>query len=373
MTDLKERWEMVRLPQCGRNDGFLGRVTSGGGILLEMKKEQTKKKIAKKPEPELVVYQGKEGALELRHDATAETVWATQAQIATAFSVDVRTINEHINNIYKTKELAKKSTIRKFRIVQREGKRYVERDIQHYNLDIIISVGYRVNSKTATQFRQWATKILRQHITNGYTINKKRIALNYENFMTAVSEVRALAPKSEKITANVVLDLVQLFADTWFSLDAYDKEEFGVGKVRKKKVKITADELAEELGKLRTVLMKKGEAHDKFATERTGQSLEGIVGNVLQSFGGQELYPSIEEKASHLLYFIIKNHPFVDGNKRSGAFAFVWFLERAKVLNIEAMTPTALTALTIMIAESDPKDKEKVVNLVVLLIGGRKN
>jgi len=337
-----------------------------------MKQMQRNKKLDKTLNGELVLYQGRNGALELRHDATAETVWATQAQIAIAFSVDVRTVSEHINNIYKTKELSKVSTIRNFRIVQMEGKRYVERDVQHYNLDMIISVGYRVNSKTATKFRQWATTVLRQHIVTGYTINKKRIALNYENFMQAVGEVRTLAPTSERITTDVALDLVQLFADTWFSLDAYDKETFGVGKVRKKKVKITAAELSQELATLRTALIKKGEAHDNFAIERTGQSLEGIIGNVLQSFGGQELYPSVEEKAAHLLYFIIKNHPFVDGNKRSGAFAFVWFLERAKVLNLAAITPPALTSLTILIAESDPRDKEKIVSLVVLLIGGRK-
>jgi prophage maintenance system killer protein/predicted transcriptional regulator len=338
-------------------------------ILPAMKRGQKKKPIIKESESKLVVYQGKEGAILFHSDFKTETIWATLDQLASLFGRDKSVISRHIKNIFNDKELVKNSVVAKNATTASDGKVY---QVDYYNLDMIISVGYRVNSKTATKFRQWATKILRQHIVTGYTINEKRIALNYEQFMTAVAEVRALVSKSEQLTTEVVLDLVQLFADTWFSLDAYDKEAFGTGKVRKKKVKISADELAEELGKLRTALIKKGEAHDKFAAERTGQSLEGIIGNVLQSFGGQEVYPSIEEKAAHLLYFIIKNHPFVDGNKRSGAFAFVWFLARAKVLNIESMTPTALTALTIMIAESDPKDKDKLVQLVVLLIGGRK-
>lgn len=141
-----------------------------------------------------VIYQSKSGAIELRGDANAETLWATQAQIAEVFGVDVRTINEHFKNIYRTNELVESAAIRKFRIVREEGKRVVERDVQHYNLDAIISVGYRVNSKTATTFRQWATKTLREHITIGFTINRKRIGRNYDTFMQAVGDVQALLP-----------------------------------------------------------------------------------------------------------------------------------------------------------------------------------
>ena len=317
-----------------------------------------------------LIYQTKSGALELRGDTKKETIWATQSQIADAFTVDVRTINEHIKNIYRTNELSEKSTIRNFRIVQREGKRVVERDVKHYNLDVILSVGYRVNSKTATNFRIWATKTLKQHIVTGYTINRARIVKNYDAFMATVSKLQMVMPNIVALDSKTTLDLVRLFADTWFSLDAYDKESFSPAKVNKKKVKLTADELYEGISVLKAELMKKGEATRNFAQERNREALEGIIGNVMQSFGGKELYPSIQAKAAHLLYFVVKNHPFVDGNKRSGAYAFVWFLEKTKVLNIHKLTPTALTALTILIAESNPKDKEKIISLVSALVAG---
>lgn len=315
-----------------------------------------------------IIYQTKSGALELRGDAKNETVWATQIQIAEAFGVDVRTVNEHIRNIYKTNELNMGATIRNFRIVRKEGSRTIERDITHYNLDLIISVGYRVNSKTATNFRIWATKTLKQHIVSGYTINRSRIAKNYDEFMAAVNKVQTLLPSNNAVNAKSALDLVRLFADTWFSLDAYDKEVFAPTKVNKKKVKLTAAELQAGLAVLKKELMVKAEATENFGQERNRDSLEGIVGNVMQSFAGQELYVSIEAKAAHLLYFIIKNHPFIDGNKRSGAYAFVWFLQKTKVLDTNRMTPTALTTLTILIAESNPADKEKIVALVMSLI-----
>ena len=317
-----------------------------------------------------LIYQTKSGALELRGDTKKETIWATQSQIADAFTVDVRTINEHIKNIYRTNELSEKSTIRNFRIVQREGKRVVERDVKHYNLDVILSVGYRVNSKTATNFRIWATKTLKQHIVTGYTINRARIVKNYDALMSSFSNLQMVMPDIVALDSKTTLDLVRLFADTWFSLDAYDKESFSPAKVNKKKVKLTADELYEGISVLKAELMKKGEATRNFAQERNREALEGIIGNVMQSFGGKELYPSIQAKAAHLLYFVVKNHPFVDGNKRSGAYAFVWFLEKTKVLNIHKLTPTALTALTILIAESNPKDKEKIISLVSALVAG---
>ncbi len=172
----------------------------------------------------LVVYQAKNGAIELRGDTSRETLWATQAQIALAFSVDVRTISEHIRNIYRTKELAETSTVREFRIVQKEGKREIEREIQHYNLDMILSVGYRVNSKTATQFRQWATRTLREHITKGYTINRKQIAHNYNAFLKSVAGIQELLPEQVTLDPKNILELIREFASTWMSLDAYDKE-----------------------------------------------------------------------------------------------------------------------------------------------------
>ena len=324
-----------------------------------------KKRAIKK---DVVIYQAKSGAIELRGDFGKETLWANQAQIASAFDVDVRTINEHIRNIYKSGELKETATIRNFRIVQKEGNREVEREIKHYNLDMIISAGYRVNSKTATRFRQWATKTLREHITQGYTINRSRIAKNYDAFLESVESVKRLLPADGAVDAESALELVRLFASTWFSLDAYDRSALPKAGATKRQVRMTGSDLVSALGELKRELLSKGEATDIFGEERQRDAVPGIVGNVFQSFGGKDLYPTVEEKAAHLLYFVVKNHPFVDGNKRSGAFAFVWFLRKARVLDSSRLTPEALTALTLLVAESDPKDKDRVASLVVSLI-----
>jgi prophage maintenance system killer protein len=190
--------------------------------------------------------------------------------------------------------------------------------------------------------------------------------------MKAVETVKVLAPAQGSIDTQSVLELVRLFADTWFSLDAYDKEVFTPDKVNKKKVKLTAKEFLGHVTILKDELMKKGEATENFAQERNRDSIEGIVGNVMQSFGGSDLYPSLEEKAAHLMYFIIKNHPFVDGNKRTGAYSLVWFLRKVGKLDAGRLSPTALTALTLLVAESNPTDKDKVTALIVLLIAGPK-
>lgn len=319
----------------------------------------------KKQNSEIVVYQNIYGAIQFKGDVQSETIWASLDQIAQLFDRNKSVISRHIKNIFLENELSKKAVVAKNATTAKDGKVY---QVDYYNLDMIISVGYRVNSKTATHFRQWATKTLRQHITEGYTIDKKRVLQNYEAFMLAVEKVQSVLPAVENLDTKQVLNLVTLFADTWFSLDAYDKEAFSVRKINKKQIKITSGELSDNLRILRDELSVRGEANDNFAQERNRNSLEGIVGNVMQSFSGKELYPSVEEKAAHLIYFIIKNHPFVDGNKRSGAYAFVWFLEKARVLDINKLTPTALTALTLLIAESAPADKEKVVGLVVLLL-----
>lgn len=314
---------------------------------------------------ELVIYQAKSGALELKGDFTNDTLWATQAQIASVFGIDRSVATKHINNVFKAKEVDKKSNVQKMHIAKSD------KPVSLYSLDIILAVGYRTNSAKAISFRQWATKTLRQHIVEGYTINPKRIQENYITFMKAVEQVQALLPASDVVEGKDVLELVRLFADTWFSLDAYDKELLEPKKISKKKVALTTEELLESIAVLKSELVQKEQASENFAQPRSLQSLEGIVGNVMQSFGGKAVYPSVEAKASHLLYFIIKNHPFVDGNKRTGAYAFVWFLRKAKVLDAKRLTPTALTALTLLIAESDPKDKDKVVNLVIMLIASR--
>jgi len=324
-----------------------------------------KKNLVKK---EIIIYQAKSGAIELRGDFTRETIWATLDQIAGVFGRDKSVVSRHLKNIYKEGELDEKATVAKNATVQMEGERKVERIIEYYNLDAIISVGYRVNSKTATEFRKWATKTLRAHIIDGYTINRPRLAKNYEAFLKAVEQVKGLLPAGGEVDAKSALELVKLFADTWFSLNAYDKSVLPSNGVTKKQVRLTAGDLMNVLLELKQALIAKNEATEIFGVERQKESVAGILGNVFQSFGNKDLYQSVEEKAAHLLYFIVKNHPFVDGNKRSGAFAFIWFLKKARRLNTARLTPEALTALTLLVAESNPKDKERMIGLVLLLL-----
>ena len=320
------------------------------------------------PKQGVVIYQAKSGAIELRGDFTRETLWATQAQMAEMFGVNPQAVTKHIRNIYREKELSQVSTCSKMEQVRIEGGREVKRTLEIYNLDLLIAVGYRINSNVGTKFRQWATKTLRTHIVDGYTINRVRIGQNYDAFMKAVADVRALLPAGMQSDTESILELVRMFADTWMSLDAYDKEALDLKKPTKKKVALTGAKLAESVAVLKSELIKKGEATDLFATERNRNALEGIVGNVMQAFAGADVYPSVESKAAHLLYFIVKNHPFIDGNKRTSAYSFVWFLSRAKVLDTRRLTPEALTALTLLIAESNPRDKDKLIGLVMMLI-----
>ena len=321
-----------------------------------------KKKAIKK---EIIIYQAKSGAIELRGDFKRETVWATQADIARVFESERSVITKHIRNIFKDKELEEKAVCAKFAHTADDGKIY---EVQFYNLDVMLSVGYRVNSKRATQFRQWATKILRAHIIDGYTINRSRIVKNYAAFLKAVEQVKNLLPSGGEGDAKNALELVIFFADTWFSLNAYDNFVLPNSGATKKQIKLTVEDLTNVLSKLKQALATKKEATELFGIERQKESVAGIVGNVFQSFGNQDLYLSVEEKAAHLLYFMVKNHPFVDGNKRSGALAFVWFLKKARRLNIARLTPEALTALTLLVAESNSKDKERMIGLILLLL-----
>ncbi len=314
---------------------------------------------------EMIIYQSKSGAIELRGDFDKETMWATQAQIVGLFDVDQSVVSRHIKNIFKDGEIDEKSNMQKMHIASST------KPVVIYSLDVILAVGYRTNSRVAITFRKWATKTLRQHILDGYTINKKRLGKNYEAFLRAVEDVKTLLPSSGQVGAADALELVRLFASTWFSLDAYDKSKLPKSGGTKKQVAIAMEELSEALSDLKRALVQKNEASELFGAERYTGSVAGIVGNVFQTFGGKDLYPTVEEKAAHLLYFMVKNHPFTDGNKRSGAFSFVWFLRRAKILNTARISPEALTALTLLVAESHPKDKERMVGVVLMLLKKR--
>ena len=311
----------------------------------------------------VIVYQAVSGAIALKGDGgDMESIWATQAQIAEIFTVSQSVTSRHIANILRSGEINQESNMQKMHITGNF------KPTALYSLDVILAVGYRTNSSRAIACRKWATKTLRQHITKGYTINHKRIGRNYAAFMSAMESVRALTPSVAAFGTDHVLTLIRAFAQTWFSLDAYDRGDFAAERLTKRSLVFAADELLSGVAELKAALTAKGEAAELFAQERSAGSVAGIVGSVFQTFGGKPLYPGTERQAANLLYFMVKDHPFVDGNKRSGAFAFAWFLQKAGVLDTARLTPEALTALTVLVAESHPKEKERMIGLIALLL-----
>lgn len=318
-----------------------------------------------KKENQIIIYQSSIGSLEIKADLKEKTIWANQYQIADIFGVERSVVTKHIRNILSDRELDEKSVCAKFAQTASDGKNY---KINHYNLDVILAVGYRTNSNKAIKFRRWATTVLHNYIAEGFVINKNQIEKNYDHFLKVVNDFKVLS-KNKNIDNENILELVKMFASTWLSLDAYDKDKLNTQGYTKKKVVLTSKKLSDSLEILKRELMSKKEASDLFARESKVGNLSAIIGNVMQAFGGKDLYPTIEEKAANLFYLIIKNHPFIDGNKRSGAYTFIWFLNKAKVLNTNKITPPALTALTILIAESNPKEKEKMISLILTILG----
>ena len=231
----------------------------------------------KKFENQIVIYQTKSGAIELRGDFGKETIWANRMQMAEMFGVNPQAISKHIHNIYKEKELERKATSSKMELVQNESGRSITRQIDVYNLDILIAVGYRINSVIGTKFRQWATKTLREHITQGYTINRKRISQNYDAFMKAVSDIQTLLPEHVTLDPQKVLDLIKEFASTWVSLDAYDKETLVVVGTTRKAIKLTGEELTNAIHALRAELLKKGETRARCLSKRGRKSRAPFV------------------------------------------------------------------------------------------------
>ncbi len=310
----------------------------------------------------ILIYQTQNGAIELKGDFDKETIWANQTQIVNLFWVDQSVISRHIKNIFKDWEVNQKSNMQKMHIPNSD------KSVIFYSLDVILSVWYRTNSKVAIDFRKWATNTLKDHLTQGYTINKKLLQKNYSLFQNALLDIKKIS--KNKLSTNDVLELVKSFSITWFSLDAFDKNNLQSKKHTQKNIKLESKKLYEDLELFKQELIKKNQATKFFAQEREKKSLEGIFGNIFQTVFWEDIYLSIESKASHFLYFIVKDHPFIDGNKRSGAFAFIWFLQKVKYKFREKITPEALTAITLFIAISDPKDKQKMIDLIILLLNG---
>ncbi|WP_118788374.1 RhuM family protein [Haemophilus haemolyticus] len=319
------------------------------------------------------IYQAQDGTTQVEVRFENDTVWLSQAQMAMLFGKDIRTINEHITNIFDDEELEKESTIRKFRIVRQEGKRQVNREIEHYDLDMIISVGYRVKSKQGISFRRWATARLKEYLTQGYTINQKRLQQNAHELEQALALIQKTANSSELTleSGRGLVDIVSRYTHTFLWLQQYDEDLLTEPQTQQGGTLPTYAEACSALAELKSQLMAKGEASDLFGRERDN-GLSAILGNLDQSVFGEPAYPSIEAKAAHLLYFVVKNHPFSDGNKRSGAFLFVDFLHRnGRLLDHyghPVINDTGLAALTLLVAESDPKQKETLIRLIMHML-----
>jgi len=315
------------------------------------------------------LYQTPNGEIAFRGDFEHETIWANQKQIAKLFGTKVPAINKHIKNILSEEELDS-STISKMETVQKEGKREVKRIVEFYNLDMIIAIGYRVNSKLATQFRKWSTNILKQYLIDGYAINQQRLSQTKAVLENLKQTIEFLSTKQIGYEKEL-LSLLQNYSKTLSLLEGYDKNSIDDFEGYKSDEVLSYGETREVLQKLKANLVAKGEATELFANEKDEQ-LKGIIGNLYQTFGGVELYPSIEDKASHLLYFIIKDHPFSDGNKRSASFMFVYFLNKCDYLYKKSgerkINDNALTALTLLIASSNPNEKELLIKLIKHLI-----
>lgn len=315
----------------------------------------------------LILYQSDDGQAAVDVCLADETVWLTQSQMVDLFQRDQSVISRHVNNVFKEGELLRQGNMQKMHIANSD------KPVVFYNLDVIISVGYRVKSKRGTQFRIWATSILKDHLIKGYTFNQRRLA---EKGILEAQQVLVLLTNTlanQNLVSDEglsVLNLINRYAKTWQLLLQYDEDK--LPPPNRKQVTgemLDLDGARAAIGSLKQQLLAKMEATDLFGNERS-DALAGIIGAIHQTFGGQDLYPSIEEKAANLLYFVIKDHPFSDGNKRIGSFLFLLFLQRNGLLGKKHFDNKALVALTLLTAASDPGQKDLLVRLIVNLLSG---
>ncbi|CDQ09486.1 Filamentation induced by cAMP protein Fic [Acidithiobacillus ferrivorans] len=313
---------------------------------------------------DIVIFEVDSQQVEVRLEG--ETLWLSLQQLAGLFGRDKSVVSRHLKNIFDAKELQREAVVAKNATTAADGKIY---QVEFFNLDAIISVGYRVNSTQATRFRQWATRVLREHLTQGFSINEYRLAQQgLVELEQAVDLLSKTLTRQELVTdiGREVVDLILGYAKTWRLLLDYDEDKLGIpvgaqparGVLGFEEARRALDALADEL-------RSRGEASELFARDR-GEGLAAILGNIEQTMFGDPLYQTREERAAHLLYFVIKNHPFSDGNKRSGAFLFLLYL-RQEGMRL-TLDENGLTALTLLIAESDPKAKDLMVRLVMNLL-----
>ena len=317
---------------------------------------------------EIVIFEGDAQQVEVRLEG--ETLWLSLQQLADLFGRDKSVISRHLKNIFETNELERYSVVAKNATTAADGKVY---QVEYFNLDAIISVGYRVNSTRATHFRQWATRVLREHLTQGYSLNEHRLAQRGLEELTQAVELLGKTLTRQALVTDIgreVVGLILSYAKTWRLLQDYDEGKLTVpAGARPARGVLAYDEARRALDALAEELRSRGEASELFARER-GDGLAAILGNIEQTMFGEPLYKTCEERAAHLLYFVIKNHPFSDGNKRSGAFLFLLYLRQEGMAL--PLDENGLTALTLLIAEGDPKAKDLMVRLVMNLLADQK-
>jgi prophage maintenance system killer protein/prophage antirepressor-like protein len=324
---------------------------------------------------EIVIYE--DGDVAIKTTVENESVWLNKKQLCELFGRDKSVISRHIRNILKEGELEAKATVAKNAIVQKEGNRTVKREVEYYNLDMIISLGYRVNSKRATKFRQWATRVLKEYLLKGYAIDQKRLQAQKLQELNETLRMIRLAVENRELSATEARGFVEIishYAKSWALLQGYDEQSLTEIKGHKEgRFVLDYDEAKKAIAELKATLMAKGEATELFGNEKAGE-LKGNLLNIYQSFGGVDLLPSLEAKAANLLYYVVKGHPFNDGNKRIGAYLFVLFLHKNGMLydaKGEALiNDNTLVSLTLLVAQSDPGHKEIMIKLIINMLYG---
>lgn len=324
---------------------------------------------------EIILYQSPDGSTRLEVSLHGDTIWLAQSQLAALFDVNVPAISKHARNILGSGELDGSSTVSKMERVQVEGGRKVKRSQVLYNLDMIISIGYRVNSAKATSFRIWATKVLKDHIVKGYTINEQRFREQAEKLteMRQTVELLARTLANQELVSETGKDVLRVITDYAYALTLLDRYDHGTLSIEETtRQALHVIDYNEAIG---IVISMKGEFDGLFGIEKD-QGFKSALGTIYQTFGGEELYPSVEEKGANLLYFVVKNHAFSDGNKRIAAALFIYFLGMNNILyrpdGSKRLADNALVALTLLIAESRPEEKETIAKVIVNLIN-RKN
>lgn len=325
--------------------------------------------MAEPTEGELLVYEAAGGEARVDVRLAGETVWLTQRQMSELFETTPENVLMHLKNVFYDNELEEPATTKDFLVVRTEGKREVRRSIKHYNLDAIISVGYRVSSKRAVRFRQWATRTLREHLVRGYTLSEKRLAERGLKEARETLDLLAWTLTQHALvddTGAAVLDLIKGYADTWRLLLEYDEDRLAAPPGSRPAVGVLDHATAAAaIAEFKQELIARKEASELFGNPR-GDALEGILGNIEQTMFGEPLYTSREQKAAHLLYFVVKDHAFSDGNKRIGSLLFLLYLKQEGIPH--ALNPQALTALTLLIAESPPASKDLMIRLIMNLL-----